>query len=157
MNGVFHGAESFNFFPVATFPDSVTILFQHPHIKSDIVSDDAVSLVEIVQKVINVAIDVIIGLKHGFTDAMHSLCKEIHLGRDVDILIDSRFFVKFFSIPDSVDSSKLNNLISRGETGRFCIDKEQSDPARFYCGAGSFCLFRRSFLSGRFFLEHRIL
>jgi len=127
VTGVFHGAESFDIIPVAAFPDSLTILLQHPHIKADIVAHDAVRFFYIVQKIIDIAIDIIIGLKHHFADSMYFLCKKIDAGRDIDILIDSGFFVKFFPIPNSIYSSKLNNLVSRGEAGSFCIDEEESD------------------------------
>jgi len=92
MTGVFHRTEGFDIFPVATFPNSLTILPEHPYIKSDIVPNDA---------------------------------------------------VRFFSVSDAVDSRKLNNLISRGESSRFCIDKEQSDSLWFFD--------RRFFLGYNFF------
>jgi len=143
MTGIFHGAERFDFVPVATFANPVAVLSQHSYIKSDIVSDNAVRFFYIVEKILDITIDVIIGFQHLIADAVYSLRKEINLGRDIDILIDSRFFMKFLPIPDSVNPCKLNNLISRGEPGRFCIDKEKSD---------SFVFFRCSFFSYRFFL-----
>jgi len=149
VTGIFHGAERFDFVPVAAFANSVAILPEHSHIKSDIVPDDAVRFFYIVHKIIDVAIDVIIWFKHGFADAVYSLCKEIHLGGDVDILIDSRFFAKFFSIPNSIYPSELDNLISRGESSGFCIDKEKSDLPTGQ--AGSFIFFQSSFLDRCFF------
>ena len=107
MTGVFHRTEGFDIFPVATFPNSLTILPEHPYIKSDIVPNDAVRFFYIVYKIIDVTIDVIIGFKHGFADAVYSLRKKIYLGRDIDILIYSRFLVKFFSIKSSKDRCKL--------------------------------------------------
>jgi len=107
VTGIFHGTERFDFVPIAAFADSVAILFQHPHIKSDIVPHDVVRFFDIIQKVINVTIDVIILFEHRFADTMDSLRKEIYLGRDIDKLVDSRFFVKFFSIKSSKDRCKL--------------------------------------------------
>lgn len=155
VTGIFHGTKSFDVFPVATFTDPITILFQHSDIKSDIVSDDVVRFFYVVEKIIDITVDILIGLKHRFADTVHSLCKKIYVGRDIDILIDSHFFVKFFSIPNAIYSRKLNDLISRGEAGSFCIDEEQSDLPTGQ--AGSFVFFRRNFLSSRLLLNHRIL
>ena len=125
MSDIFHGTKCLTIIPVANYSDSLTILSQHPNIKRNIVPDDVIRFIYTFQKRVDITFDISIRLQHIFTDSMDSLREEIYSGRDIHILIDSRFFDKIFSIKMTIYGSKLKNLIRRRKSGSFRIDKHQ--------------------------------
>lgn len=141
VTGIFHRAEGFDPLSVVLLPNSCAVLHQHSHIKRNIVPDHIVRFFYIAQKMIDITIDIFVLRNHRFADAVYSLRKKINRGGDIDILIDSHFFVKFLSIKKTINRSKLQNLICRRKSGRFRIDKKESD---------SFFLFGCRFLRRRF-------
>ena len=125
MTYIFHSTESLDSIPIIRPSYPFTVLFKHPDIKRDIMSNDMIGFIDICEKMIYIAIDVSIVRNHGCIDTMDSLSKKIYLGSYIDILIYPHLLMEYFSIESTIKSGKLENLISRRKSGSFRIDKKQ--------------------------------